>query len=103
MSACSCHPLLNLPLWSSLACSLSALFFAPLAHGEESTVTLALCRANPACTVQQPDPTGSTLFIISRARETLFVRCAADGTCRRMYPKGKSAPIINLQLVFAAK
>jgi hypothetical protein len=63
----------------------------------------AMCAANPDCEVIATDGSGTKRFKILRGNGFVLVLCDKTRECRRLYPRGASAPVQDINLLFAAK
>jgi hypothetical protein len=81
----------------------SAAVFSSVARSDEPVALQSLCATNPNCQQEMPDATGAVLFRIHITGSVVSVRCNGAGECRRMYPRGSSAPITDLIALFAVK
>ena len=84
------------------ALAVSASVFTSTAKATDFTELAKLCAANPNCRQEQSvlAETGIAHFFIRKANSVVSVRCDDDLSCRRVFPRGSTGPITDLEALF---
>jgi hypothetical protein len=84
------------------AIAVTASVFATTAKAGDFAKLAKLCAANPNCRQEQPVSTanGTAYFFIRKANSVVSVRCEENKGCKRVFPRGSSGPITDIEALF---
>jgi hypothetical protein len=84
------------------AVSLTAGLAITQAQAGELGSAVKSCEASPGCSHGEPDREGGMLFKIQSEGKTKYVRCAGNGECMRIMPRGEKFLIKDITIMLAA-
>ena len=82
--------------------SLTSYHAVAKAGNDQLSSAIKSCEASSRCSYLQPDKGGGMLFTITNEKQKKYIRCASNGECMRVMPRGGKYVIQDISVFLAA-